>query len=136
VLNLPLSFSSSVAEQTHARWQPLEEKSDAWPHIDDHPGNWECEWRLNRDVLRTFRFTVGEDGRVVPHPEQSAGLELGPNIFLVETEIPAKGTGLDSRVHRNSVNRGAFLGRGFKSPKGKALVRKLPNVDQPTPRAR
>lgn len=136
MLNLPLSFSSSVAEQTHARWQPLEEKSDAWPHIDEHPGNWECEWRLNRDVLRTFRFTVGADGRVQPHPEQNAGLELGANMFFAEMEIPAKGTGLDSRVHRNSVNRGAFLGRGFKSPKGKALVRKLPNVDQPTPRAR
>lgn len=135
-MTLPLSFNSRIAEQTHERWQPLNRKNSKWPNIDDHPGDWECQWRQDRDVLRTFRFTVGADGRIVPHAEQSAGLELDPNIFFVETEIPAKGSIFDSRVHRNSVNRGAFLGRGFKSPEGKALVRKLPNVGQPTPRSR
>lgn len=135
-LNLPLSFSSAVPEQTHDNWHPLGEKHDRWPHLEDHPGQWECEWRLGRDIVRIIRFTVSADGRIVPHPEQQAGLELGPNIFFVETEIPAKGSVWDVRVQRQGVDKNAFLGRGFRSAEGKALVRKLPNVGRALPRAR
>lgn len=136
VLKLPLSFASEIAEQTHERWYPLEGRNERYAYLNDHPGNWECEWRKDRDVIRTIRFTVGEDGKVAPHPEQAAGLQLGPNGYFVETEIPKKGSGWDSRVVKSSVVKGAFLGRGFRSDEGRKLSRALPNVGKPVPRAR
>jgi hypothetical protein len=136
VLTLPLSFGSSVAEQTHDRYFPLEEKNPRYAYLDDHPGEWECEWRKDRDVLRVFRFVVGEDGKLVPHAEQAAGLTLGPNAFFVETEIPRGGSGYDTRVDGAAVSKRAFHGRGLASGEARALAKKLPKVGSTTPRRR
>jgi len=138
VIRLPLAFDSSVVEQTHQRWYPLaEDRVDASSYavINRHPGQWECQWREERTVLRTWRWTVGADGKIVPHAEQTGGLGLGPNAFFVETVIPEGGSGYDVRLHRQSVQRNAWYGLGWHSDEGRNLARGVPNVGRPAPAA-
>ncbi len=134
VIRLPLSFRSTMVAQTHERWYPLaEERLDqSLTYLDQHPGSWECQWRAGRDVLRTWRWTVGDDGHVQPHPEQANGLTFGPNAYLVETEIPSD-SGHDVRLHRRSVQRGAWYGRGWSTDEGRAMAGAVPNVGEPSP---
>ncbi len=137
VLTLPLTFDSSVVVQTHQRWFPLPPDrvgEGAAAVINRHPGRWECEWRdAQRHVLRTWRWTVGDDGRIVPHPEQRAGLSLGPNAYFVQTVIPAGGSGYDVRLDRASVQHHAWYGLGWRTAEGRALADGVPNVGHPAP---
>ncbi|RLB52932.1 MAG: hypothetical protein DRJ42_13410 [Deltaproteobacteria bacterium] len=135
VVTLPLTFDSSVVQQTHERWYPLAEDriDERYGVINRHPGQWECQWREERTVLRTWRWTVGDDGKIVPHAEQAAGLSLGPNAFFVETVIPDGGSGYDVRLHRQSVQRNAWYGLGWRTDEGRALAGAVPNVGRPTP---
>ncbi|MBX3246776.1 MAG: hypothetical protein KF901_06325 [Myxococcales bacterium] len=126
VLQLPLGFDSSIVEQTHDRWRTPSERDHRRAYLNDHPGRWECEWRDGQTVLRTFRWTVGADGKVQPHPEQAAGLSLGVNAFLVETVVPSNG--IDTRLHRDSVVNQAFHGLGWRSSEGRAMAQQVPNV--------
>ncbi|MBU0606682.1 MAG: hypothetical protein KKI08_02295, partial [Armatimonadetes bacterium] len=34
------------------------------PSISDHPGNWEAQYVVNGAPIRTWRFTVGDDGNI------------------------------------------------------------------------
>ncbi len=135
VVTLPLTFDSSTVEQTHERWYPIaEERVDAqFGVINRHPGQWECQWRAERTVLRTWRWTVGDDGKIVPHAEQTSGLTLGPNAFFVETVIPNGGSGYDARLHRQSAERNAWYGLGWRSDAGRAVAHAIPNVGRQSP---
>lgn len=126
ILQLPLGFDSTSVEQTHTRWRTPDQRDARRAYLNDHPGRWECEWRDGQTVLRTFRWTVDADGKVQPHPEQTAGLRLGANAYLVETVIPT--AGLDTRVHRDLVVNHAFAGRGWRSPEKRAMPQQVPNV--------
>jgi len=138
LLTLPLTFRSASFTPTFRRFRAVEQRDADRAYLEDHPGLWECQWRLEREVLRTFRFRVGTDGRLVAHAEQGAGLSLGPNAYFVETVVPAAGGPFDSRVHRATVEQFAFLGRGFLTPEGRALSATLSdvgNASPPQPRA-
>lgn len=129
LLHLPVAFESSAVTATHARWRAADPRFDTdRVYLDAHPGRWECEWRDGQTVLRIFRWTVGADGKLVPHPEQNAGLTLGLNAFLVETEIPTPPSDLDTRAHRDSVVRNAFYGLGWRSEEGRAHAARSPNI--------
>jgi hypothetical protein len=129
LLHLPVSFESSAITPTHARWRPADPRFDTTRvYLDAHPGRWECEWRDGQTALRVFRWTVGADGKLVPHPEQSAGLTLGLNAFLIETEVPTPPSDLDTRAHRDSVARNAFYGLGWRSEEGRANAARAPNI--------
>jgi hypothetical protein len=96
------------------------------------PGQWECDLRTREAVtMRTFRFAVGADGRVLPHAEETeGGLRLGPGIHLAETVIPPSEHPLDFRTDPSALAR-AFHGRGFRSAAGRALA--VPAIGEPVP---
>ncbi len=57
----------------------------------EHVGAWSCDLRMDGQVLRTFAFTVGADGRVGAHAEQSGAQgyrQLG-GLSLIEVRLPA-----------------------------------------------
>lgn len=104
--------------------------------LDDHPGKWECKWKHKGKALRVFRFTVA-DGKVQPHPEQKAGLNLPEGAVLLETEIPADSV-LDDVVAADEIVKGSFFGRAWATPEGKAMaaaVKAKGTVHFPQPKA-
>ncbi|MBM4376500.1 MAG: hypothetical protein FJ095_15570 [Deltaproteobacteria bacterium] len=120
-LQLPLVAAGGAATTEYTR-------------VGNHPGKWECEWRNGESrTLRTFRFSVGENGRVAPHQEQSEHrLSLAPDAVLVETVIPSDDP-LDERTNPGVVASGAFQGRGFKSASMLALAKAIPAKGNPLP---
>ena len=98
--------------------------------LEQHDGAWECQWRIERDVVRTWRWTVGADGHIVPHAEQGAGLSLGPNAFFVETVLPSAASPVDVRVERDAVLTRAFFGRGWQTDAGRALAGLVADVGE------
>ncbi len=96
-------------------------------------GAWACDIRTEDGVtLRTFRWSVGADGQVLPHAEETeGGLTLPPGTHLVESEIPADAP-LDARTDPSALGR-AFWGRGFQSTSGRALASSLRAIGQPYP---
>lgn len=97
----------------------------------DHKGNWECSLRINGETLRTFRWVIGNDGRPVPHAEQSSGnVNLGYNGFLIEAEVPTGGSQYDHRL-LPLPNDGIFYGIPWKSAEGKAAASKIPTKGKP-----
>lgn len=132
LLHLPIAFESSAVTPTHTRWRAADPRFDRdRVYLDAHPGRWECEWRDGQTVLRIFRWTVGADGKLAQHPEQSAGLTLGDNAFLIETAVPTPPSDLDTRAHRDSVVRNAFYGLGWRSEEGRANAARAPNIGRP-----
>ncbi|MBL0217081.1 MAG: hypothetical protein IPQ07_24800 [Myxococcales bacterium] len=113
---------------------PADKQAKGYWVLDDHPGKWECKWKHKGKLLRTFRFQVA-DGKLVPHPEQLAGLRLRPGMILVETEIPAD-SALDEVVAADEIKNGSFFGRPWATPEGKAMAaavksRGTPHYPQP-----
>jgi hypothetical protein len=102
--------------------------------LGKQPGNWECDWRNGEArTLRTFRFTVGADGKVTPHEEQTAhGLSLAPDAVLVDTVVPADDP-LDARTNPGTITSTAFAGRGLKSKGLQGLARSVPAKGNPLP---
>ncbi len=99
--------------------------------MSDHKGKWECSIRLNGENIRTFRWTVGNDGRPVPHPEQTSGnINLNYNGFLIEAEVPAGGSSFDHRL-LPLPNDGFFYGIPWTSTEGKAAAAKIPVKGKP-----
>lgn len=132
-LRLPLSFASSSITRTHTRMREPVRRSPELAFLEDHPGRWECQWRIERDVVRTWRWTVGADGHIVPHAEQGAGLSLGPNAFFVETVLPSAASPVDVRVERDAVLTRAFFGRGWQTDAGRALAGLVADVGEAAP---
>ena len=61
--------------------------------LNDHPGDWACQYRSSGEVIREFRFRVAADGRLVPHPEQSGpnALYLERRSVLLDVRFPSQG---------------------------------------------
>ncbi len=59
--------------------------------LGEHPGTWSCDVRSNGAVVRTFRFEVDADGRIVAHAieaAQGAPAMIG-GLHLVDVRIPS-----------------------------------------------
>jgi hypothetical protein len=96
------------------------------PSLSDHPGQWECTYIVNGKKVRTWRFVVGEDGNLAPHPEQQHGLGLAPGAHLVEMVIPEGGAYLDERLVPEEARSGGFYGRPWQSDEMKAAASAVP----------
>lgn len=129
---LPLMYDESIAVLAQEVRRPPRRDPNG-TYFNEHPGSWECEIRDGSNVLRTYSWVVGADGRIQPHPEQAAGLTLAPNTFLIKTVVPAGGTPLDVRLHRDSVVNRAWYGLGWRSPQGKAMANAVPNHGKAAP---
>ncbi len=99
--------------------------------LEDHPGKWECTISKNGATWRTWRWTIGSDGRPVLHPEQRGNVNLGFNTYLVDMEIPAGGAPMDGRLAGPSTS--LFYGQPWTSAEGKAMAARLPKKGSPWP---
>lgn len=98
--------------------------------LRDQKGNWECDFRINGETIRTFRWTIGNDGNPTPHAEQSGNINLGYNAFLIETAIPNGGSSYDHRL-LPLPNDGFFYGIPWQSAEGKTMAGKIPTKGNP-----
>ncbi len=105
--------------------------------ISKTPGNWQCTvtGSADRELYRTFRFTIDNSGRIVPHPEQQNGTVVFADWeFMIDMEIPAGGSPIDQRLMR-SPNAGFFYGIPWSTPEGKAMAGRVPTKGNPYPQA-
>lgn len=103
------------------------------PSISDHPGNWEVQYIVNGAPIRTWRFIVGEDGNIAPHPEEAQGLSLGPLAHFVEMLIPAGGAAIDARLVPDQAKVGGFYGHAWQSAEALAAAAAIPAKGTPWP---
>ncbi len=101
-------------------------------NLKDHPGEWELTWIIDREPVRTWKFTVGADGMPVQHAEQKAGLTLAPDAYLLDTVIPGTGGEFDQRL-TNEFADVAFHGRAWVSDAAKAMAKAIPSKGKPFP---
>lgn len=99
--------------------------------MDDYPGNWQCTISKNGAIWRTWRWTVGRDGRVALHPEQTGNIKLAANAYLVDMEVPSGGSPMDGRLAGPSTS--LFNGLPWMSAEGKAMAARLPKKNRPWP---
>lgn len=99
--------------------------------LEDNPGSWQCEWMINGEVWRTWRFTIGSNGKPPLHPEQNGNINLAYNSYLVDMEIPAGGSPLDKRL--TGASPGLFYGIPWASPEGKTMAARVPKKGNPFP---
>lgn len=99
--------------------------------IEDYPGKWECQIIASGVKLRTFRWEVGSDGKILPHPEQANGnINLYYKSFLVDMEIPKGGAPFDFRL-MPMPNAGLFYGIPWTSVEGKRTAASVPQKGNP-----
>jgi hypothetical protein len=103
------------------------------PSLNDHPGRWEYTYIVNGQKVRTWRFAVGKDGNILPHPEEQLGLGLAPNAHLVEMVIPDGGAFIDDRLVPEQAQAGGFYGRPWESAEMKAAAAAIPAKGRPAP---
>ncbi|MAT26899.1 MAG: hypothetical protein CMN29_18435 [Sandaracinus sp.] len=98
--------------------------------LEEHPGQWECELRQQRETIRTIRFTVA-DGHIQPHPEEAAegGVQLPERLHLVDMRLPRESP-IETRVDGRAARRGPFFGVGWHTDEGRAMVRALPRIGE------
>jgi len=89
--------------------------------LGEHPGEWSCDWRQRGKVLRNFTFTVGTDGRIAPHREQTTGLRLPPGDVAVGVSFPDEV--LDAYFDPAAVKAGGFFGRPWSDPATVATIK-------------
>jgi len=122
VIQLPLTFGTGTGAQ-----------SNRYVNMDAHPGRWECLLRRSdRRVIRRFAFTVGADGLVLPHPEEEAGLVLHPGAHLADGVIPDDSP-IDRRTDPRAARGGAFYGRAWATPQGRAIGAGIPAIGEAYP---
>jgi len=122
VVQLPLTFGTGDG----AEWTQ-------YTNMDAHPGRWECLLRRpDRRVVRRFAFMVGPDGRIQPHAEERAGLVLHPDTHLADGVIP-EDSPVDARTDPAQTRRGAFFGRAWATPEGRAIGAGVPAIGEPYP---
>lgn len=108
--------------------------ADGWEtNVSNHPGKWECSLMSNGATWRTWRWTIGPDGLATQHAEQGGSVNLYPNTYLVETEIPAGGAAIDKRLVPVSATEGFFYGQQWKTPEGRAMASHVPTKGSPVP---
>lgn len=108
--------------------------TDGWEtNVSNHPGRWECGLMSNGATWRTWRWTIGPDGMATRHAEQGASVNLYPNTFLVETEIPAGGAAIDKRLVPVSAAEGFFYGQQWATAEGKSMASRVPTKGSPAP---
>lgn len=100
--------------------------------MENYPGNWQCKIEKNGEVWRTWRWTIGRDGRPVLHSEQRGNVNLGFNSYLIDMEIPPGGAPMDGRLAGPSTS--FFYGQPWTSPEGKAMAARVPKKGDPWPR--
>ncbi|HJN13967.1 MAG TPA: hypothetical protein QGH10_00675 [Armatimonadota bacterium] len=108
-------------------------RREGYPSISDHPGDWECKYIVNGELIRGWRFTVGEDGNIAPHPEESQGLSLGAGAHFVEMTIPEGGAYIDERLVPAQAKLGGFSGHEWQSDGAKAAAAAVPAKGTPAP---
>lgn len=83
-------------------------------NISEHPGEYVCQLRNEGEMVRTFRFTITEEGTAAPHPAQTAegGVSLRPGAFFVETGFPRR-NGAETSFDRDAVRRSVAFGRAW-----------------------
>lgn len=102
-------------------------------NLSDYPGRWECSMRDEGERLRTWRWAVGADGMPIRHTEQGGNVNLHPNSYLIETEIPAGGSAMDKRLAPASAAEGFFYGQPWATPEGRAAASKVTAKGSPAP---
>jgi hypothetical protein len=117
---LPLTYGAERADPSRT-------------NLKEYPGKWECSITDNGTPLRTWRWTVGADGMPAKHPEQNGNVNLFPNSYLAETEIPAGGTVFDKRLVPVSATEGFFYGQKWTTAEGRALAGRVPTKGSPLP---
>lgn len=99
--------------------------------MENYPGNWVCTISKDNNVWRTWRWTVGTNGRPVMHPEQQGNISLWYNSYLVDMEIPHGGSPIDGRLAGPSAS--LFYGQPWTSPEGRSMAARVPKKGQPWP---
>jgi hypothetical protein len=99
--------------------------------MEDYPGNWVCTMSKDGIAWRTFRWTIGRDGRPPIHPEQRGNVNLNFNSYLIDMEIPAGGSPMDGRLAGPSTS--FFYGQPWTSAEGKASAARVPRKGNPYP---
>jgi hypothetical protein len=99
--------------------------------MEDHPGNWQCKIEKNGQAWRSWRWTIGRDGKPVTHPEQRGNVNLWFNSYLIDMEIPPGGAPMDGRLAGPSTS--LFFGQPWTSPEGRAMAARLPKAGRPWP---
>ncbi|MEZ5344179.1 MAG: hypothetical protein R2681_01370 [Pyrinomonadaceae bacterium] len=100
-LNLPIEWRSNG--------------SNGNPNMEKQTGNWKCDLRNGSETIRTFEWTVGNDGFPVEHPEQTSGnINLHWGAYLIGVDIPEGGSSLDGRLAPMS-GAGLFYGIPWKT---------------------
>lgn len=100
----------------------------AWA-LEDHPGQWACEWRDEGRLVRAFHFAV-RDGRLLPNPEQAAGYHLPDGVILADLTVPPDAP-IDGRTDPALVRRGSVYGRPWSTDAARARAAAAPTVGQP-----
>ncbi|MFK8000989.1 MAG: hypothetical protein AB8H86_15445 [Polyangiales bacterium] len=115
-------------EEVHLRLPiTVGEPFDGMVRLEDHPGQWQCDIRQERQVIRSVRFQVA-DGHILPHPEEAAGnVHLHPSGHLADVVIPADAA-METRVSPDAGARGPFFGVGWATDEGRAIGTALPTI--------
>ncbi|MEM9860829.1 MAG: hypothetical protein AAF938_04385 [Myxococcota bacterium] len=115
-------------EEVHVRLPiTVGEPFDGMARLEDHPGQWQCDIRQDRQVIRSIRFQVA-DGHIVPHAEETAGnVHLPPGGHLAEMTIP-EDAAMETRVSPDAGERGPFFGVGWATDEGRAIGTNLPTI--------
>ena len=110
-------------EYAKHRNMPVAELKDS-RFLGDNPGDWTCDLRKDGAVVRTFRFQVNDQGRIAPHPAQSApgAPMLRPDVVMIDVRLPGKNT-YDLRVRGNAIK--AAMAYGMPWPKDDSVKEML-----------
>ncbi len=136
--SIPNPDGNGTSNVTMAFWQyqlmmPLSfppTRSEAALNAAEHAGAWRCDLRYNGTTLRTISFTIGANGLPVQHPEQAAGLYLGPRTVLVDVIVPANSTA-DQRTAPAEVRAGGFYGRPWATEAMRTAAAAVPAIGTP-----
>ena len=94
----PLGFARYLINLT-LTWGDAADQVETYTSLNDHPGDWELNWLINGEVIRTFHFEVDDNGLILPPDDaDETGLTLPPRTHLVRMEIPPGGSMADARL--------------------------------------
>ena len=120
---LPLTWTSE--EYPHP--------DERYPSLNDHPGDWEVKYLVDGELMRGWKFTVGEDGMIVPHEEELLGLSLSDGAHFAEITVPDGGAYIDERLVPEQAKVGGFSGHEWQSDGAKAAAAAVPAKGTPAP---